>query len=160
MQKKFTTIISACLIISILVCRINIASAQSPNPDYNKQLADSLGANENGMKTFTFVILKTGTVEAKSKQESDSLFAGHMSNITRLVKSGKLIVAGPFQKNDKQYRGLFILNTASKEEAEALLQTDPAISSKLLAAEIFTWYGSAALSMYLPYAEAISKNKF
>ncbi|HMG14584.1 MAG TPA: hypothetical protein VK590_03990, partial [Saprospiraceae bacterium] len=38
----------------------------------------------------------------------DSLFTGHMNNIKRLAKENKLIVAGPFEKNLKNYRGLFI----------------------------------------------------
>ena len=44
------------------------------------------------------------------------------------------------------------------EEAIDLLQTDPAIKSGLLAYEIFTWYGSAALPEYLPFSEKIWKS--
>ena len=82
-----------------------------------------------------------------------------MDNINRLVKENKLIVAGPFGKNDKNYRGLFILNNIkTMEEAKDLLQTDPAIKSGLLDFEIFTWYGSAALPEYLPFSEKIWKS--
>jgi uncharacterized protein YciI len=80
--------------------------------------------------------------------------------ISKLVKDGYLVVAGPFGKNDKQYRGLFILKAKNKEEAEKLLMTDPAIKSGLLAYDLLDWYGSAALPMYLPYSEKISKTKF
>ena len=130
------------------------------NPQYNKSLADSLKADERGMKMYQFVILKTGAATIADKDSVRQIFAGHMQNIGQLVKDGYLVVAGPFGKNDQQYRGLFILNAKNKEEAEKLLTTDPAVKAGLLAYEILDWYGSAALSMYLPYTEKISKKKF
>ena len=82
-----------------------------------------------------------------------------MNNINLLIKKRKLIVAGPFEKNENSYRGIFILNNIkSIEEAKELLQTDPAIKIGLLAYEIFTWYGSAALSQYLPFSDKIWKS--
>ncbi|RZK51078.1 MAG: hypothetical protein EOO91_21355, partial [Pedobacter sp.] len=98
------------------------------------------------------------TTETKAK--TDSLFAGHMANIGNLVKANKLIVAGPMGKNDKNYRGIFILNTKSIDEAKELLKTDPAISAKLLDVELFNWYGSAALAAYLTASEKVGKFKF
>ena len=134
--------------------------AQNSNTEYNKALADSLGSDEYGMKMYQFVILKTGPNTIADKDSVKLLFKGHMDNINKLVKDGYLIVAGPFGKNDKQYRGLFIFKAADKNETERLLITDPAIKSGLLAYEIFDWYGSAALPMYLPYSEKIAKQKF
>ncbi len=130
------------------------------NAQYNKSLADSLGSDERGMKMYQFVILKTGPVTIADKDSAKQFFAGHMQNISKLVKEGYRVVAGPFGKNDKQYRGLFILKAKNKEEAEKLLMTDPAIKSGLLAYDLLDWYGSAALPMYLPYSEKISKTKF
>ena len=45
------------------------------------------------------------------------------------------------------------------EEATTLLSTDPAIQEKLLDAELFQWYGSAALPEYLKAHEKIEKKK-
>ena len=133
--------------------------AQTANSLYNKALADSLGADKYGMKMYVLVILKTGPATA-DKQETDSLFAGHMKNIKKMADSGKLIVAVPMQKNDKNYRGIFILNVATTEAARVLLQTDPAIRRGLLEPELYGWYGSAALPMYLPTSEKIQKEHF
>lgn len=138
-----------------LFCAINV-SAQSDSPKYNKTLADSLKGDEYGMKSYVFVILKTGSSKIEDKNTIDSLFKGHMANIGRLADEGKLVVAGPFKKNDKSYRGLFILNCAM-EEATAILNSDPAIKEKLLEAETYGWYGSAALPTYLHYHEMIEK---
>lgn len=135
------------------------AICQNEDPGYDKKLADSLGADEYGMKSYILVILKTGTAQIDNKKVLDSLFDGHMKNIQRLVASGKLVVAGPLGKNDKTYRGIFILNVKTKEEAKALLETDPTVKEKVLDAEIFEWYGSAALPMYLPYHDKVGKTK-
>jgi uncharacterized protein YciI len=133
--------------------------SQSNNPSYNKTLADSLGGDEYGMKAYVLVILKTGPVVIENKKTVDSLFKGHMNNIGRLAKEGKLVVAGPLKKNEKTYRGIFILNVKTIEEANALLATDPAVKEKLLDAELFNWYGSSALPMYLPFHEKVEKKK-
>ncbi|MBP6402143.1 MAG: hypothetical protein KA492_06385, partial [Bacteroidia bacterium] len=50
--------------------------AQTKSDIYDKALADSLGADEYGMKQYTFVILKTGTNTTESKESTDSLFRG------------------------------------------------------------------------------------
>lgn len=131
--------------------------AQQVSAVYNKALADSLGADEYGMKKYVLVILKTGPAVMKNKAKTDSLFAGHMANIGRLADAGKLVVAGPMSKNDKKYRGIFILAAKSKEEALALLATDPAVHGGLLAAELYEWYGSAALPAYLGVHRQIEK---
>jgi uncharacterized protein YciI len=109
---------------------------------------------------YILVILKTGPNKITDKAKVDSLFTGHMQNINRLVDLGKLVVAGPLQKNEKEYRGIFILNVKTMEEARALMQTDPAISSKMLDTELYGWFGSSALPMYLPFSEKVGKKNF
>jgi uncharacterized protein len=142
------------LLCFLLVFTLN-ALGQEKMP-YNQKLADSLGADKYGMKVYTFVILKSGT-KTYDKPVQDSLMKGHMSNISKLVADGKLIVAGPFQKNEKGFRGLFILNTKNPEEAKQLLMTDPSVSSGIFEVEQYQWYGSAALPIYLPYHDAMIK---
>ena len=127
------------------------------NPNYDEALAKKLGGDDNGMKMYVLVILKTGSNTTATKAETDSAFAGHMANMGRLVNENKLIVAGPLGKNDKTYRGIFILNTKSIDEAKEILATDPAYKAKLLDAELMNWYGSAALAEYLPASKKVSK---
>lgn len=130
------------------------------NPNYNKDLAEKLGGDDYGMKSYFFVILKTGTNTTADKELIAESFKGHLANIHKLVDEGKLVVAGPLGKNENNYRGIFILNKIeSIEEARELLQTDPAIKNGLLDCEIFTWYGSAALPEYLPFSDKIWKLK-
>lgn len=135
------------------------ATGQTVNANYDSTLAKNLGADDYGMKKYVLVILKTGPNKTEDKNLIDSLFTGHMNNIGRLVEMDKLIVAGPIGKNDKTYRGIFVLNVANFEEANQLLQSDPAISGNLLEPELYNWYGSAALSRYLEYSDKIWKSK-
>lgn len=147
------------IITSVLVLFSFGANSQSDNPAYDKTLADSLGGDDYGMKPYVLAILKTGTNKTENKTIVDSLFKGHLANIGRLADEGKLVVAGPLKKNDKSYRGIFILNVKTIAEADSLLITDPAIKEKLLDAELYQWYGSAALPAYLKFHEKIEKKK-
>jgi hypothetical protein len=70
-----------------------------------------------------------------------------------------MVVAGPLRKNERSYRGIFILNVKTNEEAKQLLEGDPAITSGLLDAELYQWYGSSALPMHLPFHEKVEKMK-
>ena len=77
-------------------------------------------------KSFSFVFLnkKTDAVQL-SKEESEKIMGGHMANINRLAKEGKLISAGPFEGGG----GIFILNTTSVDEAKRWLDTDPGVKA-------------------------------
>ena len=131
--------------------------AQAINPDYDEELAKKLGADDYGMKNYVLVILKTGTNTTTDRDFISKSFAGHMSNMEKLTNEGKLIVAGPIGRNENTYRGIFILNTATIEEAQEIVGTDPAVTSGLLAADYYKWYGSAALPLYLEAADKIWK---
>jgi uncharacterized protein YciI len=140
----------------VLTCIILMQHQLSAQVPYDSTLAKKLHADAYGMKTYVMVFLKTGPETNIPKITSDSLFKGHMANINRLADAGKLVVAGPFFKNDK-YRGIFILNTTSIDEGKLLIDTDPAIQARLLDAELLLWYGSAALSETLDIHKRIEK---
>jgi len=143
------------LILSLFVSFILAAQ----NPKYDSGLAKELGADEYGMKMYSFVILKTGPNQIEDKDSSAVLMRGHLDNISRLAENDLLTVAGPFGPNNLQYRGLFILNVATTEEAKELLSTDPAIAAGVFETEIIPWYGSAALPTYLDNHEKIEKTR-
>ena len=140
---------------SLMLC----CKAQKENPGFNSHLADSLGADDYGMKTYVLVMLKTGPEKAE-KKVSDSLFNGHMQNMKKMAEAGQLVVAGPLKKNDQAYRGIFILNVTTIEAAAELLKTDPAVAHQLLSADLYIWYGSAALPMYLPFHKEVQRQQF
>ncbi|MGQ7944801.1 YciI family protein [Flavobacterium sp. WC2509] len=134
-----------------------IGFSQETQSKYDEKLAKSLNADERGMKKYVFCLLKSGNNTTATKEESQKLFEGHMTNIGKLAKEGKLVLAGPFMKNDRNYRGIYIFNVETIEEAKALVATDPAIQSNLLEAELTPWYGTAALQETLKIHEKITK---
>jgi uncharacterized protein YciI len=135
------------LTITILILVTFLAGAQETGIEYDSTLARKLGADERGMKTYVLVILRSGPAQIEDKELRDSLFAGHFSNKDRLADEGKLVAAGPFHDNDKEYRGLFIFNVSTIEEAEELVKGDPTITNGVFVTEMYRWYGSAALPM-------------
>lgn len=147
------------LIVISFIVFVQSFHAQTVNPNYDSTLAKKLGADDYGMKSYVFVILKTGSNTTTDQAFIDSCFSGHMANIMRLVNEDKLIVAGPLGKNENSYRGIFIFNVSTIEEARELVQSDPAINSKLLDADLYNWYGSAALPEYLEASLKIGKYK-
>ncbi len=136
---------------------VHFGLAQNAHPEYDKALADSLQADEYGMKMYVLVILKSGETKIEDKNKVNELFRGHMDNINRLVEEHKLLVAGPMGENQNNYRGIFILDVKTIDEAKDLVDKDPAVNSGMLAADFYNWYGSAALPVYLETAKKITK---
>lgn len=144
------------LVLVLALCPIVVAE----EPRFDPDLAQKLGADERGMRKYVMCILKTGPKDAEIKgDERKAIFAGHFENIERLANEGKLAVAGPFGKNDNGYRGLYIFNVASIEEAEKLVVLDPAVKAGVFVPELTPWYGSAAMMIVSDTHKRIEKPK-
>ncbi len=143
MKKISSAIALAALAMSV--------QAATPEPAagpvaYDAELAKSLGGNENGMRRYVFVVLRTGPNKVPAGQERTEMFAGHMANIQRLANERKLAYAGPLDGVDGA-RGIFIFAVDSIDEAKALVATDPVIIKGEMVAEYHTHFGSAGLMM-------------
>ena len=126
-------------------------------PTYDPVLAKQMGGNENGMRSYVMVILKTGPQRVPDGEARTATFKGHFANMQRLADEGKLVVAGPFgDKNE--WRGMFILAVDTFETAQALVATDPVITNGEMVAEYHTLYASAALMQVNETHKKISKN--
>ena len=128
------------------ICGFAQAPEKAVNPNFDAELAKKLGANDMGLRNYVLAILKTGpndtTVQGEDRKAA---FKGHFDNMTRLSNEGKLAVAGPFGKNDKEFRGLFILAVPTLEEARKLAETDPAVKAGIFVVDYVPWFGSASL---------------
>ena len=91
------------------------------------------------MKQYFFVMLIKGTTRSQDSATAIKIQKGHMDNINRLAKEGKIVVAGPFG-DESNWKGIFIFDAGSKEEVEQYLKTDPAVSSGRLSYEIHPWW--------------------
>jgi len=147
----------ALLAISFLSIAVTAAAEKR---SFDPKLAKKLGADERGMKTYVLCILKTGPQDAAIKGDArKEIFAGHFANIGRLADERKLAVAGPFGKNDKSYRGLYIFNVSTIEEAEKLVILDPAVKAGVFVPELTLWYGSAGMMVVTETHKRIEKPK-
>jgi uncharacterized protein YciI len=136
-----------CALLLAAVAVSATAQAQGPaSPAFDAELAKSLGGNDNGMRRYVFVILRTGPNKVPAGPERTDMFAGHMANIQRLANERKLAYAGPLDGVDGA-RGIFILAVDSIDEAKALVATDPVIIKGEMVAEYHTHFGSAGLMM-------------
>lgn len=61
-----------------------------------------------------------------TEAQVDELMKGHLANIERLAKEGKILSAGPFEGGG----GIFIMSTGSISEAREWLATDPGVQAQ------------------------------
>ena len=135
------------LLPAVLLAIAGAAHADSPTgtrPAYDAALAKTLGANENGMRGYVLVILKTGPTRVPDGPARDEMFKGHFANINRRAEEGKLVMAGPLDGVDG-WRGMFVFATESIEEAKALVATDPVVIKGEMVPEFHTLYSTAGL---------------
>jgi len=121
------------------------AAAVAP-PAYDPVLAAKLGGNDNGMRQYVLVILKTGPNRVPTGPERDEMFKGHFANMKRLSDARKLAIAGPFEGDDG-WRGMFIFAVPTVEEARTLVATDPVVIKGEMVPEFHALYASAALML-------------
>lgn len=131
--------------------------AKKKNPKYDKELAQRLGGNKNGLKQYVFATLKRGAKKFEDA-ERKTLLSGHMDFINRVAKEGKLVLAGPFG-DDKDVRGIYIFDLRTVEEAQKMVEADPSIKAGLFEVELRPWFGTAALMEVLKIHEKITEEE-
>ena len=129
-MKKIFQLLISCTLFSTLVY-----SQQDKKP-------------ENQIRQYWFVMLTAGNNRSQDSLTAAKIQEGHMANIIRLYKEGKLKVAGPFGDEGK-WIGIFIFDCPTKEEVEKLVNTDPAIKAGRLNYEIHPWW-TAAIGSFVP----------
>ena len=159
-MKSATAMLCAALTALVLGQPAQSQSAvDTAAPRFDPELARAVGADDNGMKSYVLVVLKTGPVKVEAGPERDEMFKGHMANINRLAAQGKLVLAGPFDGVDG-WRGLFILAVADIDEARRHVATDPVIVKGEMVAEYHKYYGSAALMLVNEAHHRVAKKRF
>ncbi len=119
------------------------AAAQAATQS-DTELTKSLGGNDNGMRSYVLVLLKTGPSKVPAGAQRTAMFQGHFANIGRLASEKKLVVAGPLD-GEQELRGLFVLATSDIEEARSWVATDPVIINGEMVAEYHKFFSSAGL---------------
>jgi uncharacterized protein YciI len=115
------------------------------------------------MRGYWMGIIKRGPKynEDRSEVESAALQRAHLNRIREVAGEGKMILAGPFGPQegvDDPLIGLFLYTVETREEAEALAASDPAVAAGRLRVEIVEWWGVSGITYPgnpLPDAAAI-----
>jgi uncharacterized protein YciI len=141
-----------------LVVLLGAFGAMAEEPAFDADLALELGADEYGMRSYVFCVLKTGSADITDEDERSEIFRGHFSNMSRLAADGMLVLAGPFVDADPK-RGLYIFNVTTIAEAEELVKTDPAVAAGIFDYELTQLYCSAALMKISELHGVIQKTK-
>lgn len=160
MKRKFAATTALWLAMAALSASAQTQVAASPKPVFDAELAQKTGADDYGMRKYVLVILRTGPTRVEDPERRKAMFAGHMANIQRLSKEGKLVLAGPFGDAVGDWRGLFVFSTDSIDEAKALVATDPVIIQGEMVADYHRWYGSAATMLIGDLHAKLAKQSF
>jgi uncharacterized protein YciI len=132
----------------LLAAWFSAGSVSAQNADQKLSPVNPSPKQEERIRQYWFVMLVKGNNRSQDSATAAKLQEGHMANIGRLYKLGKIKVAGPFG-DDGAWRGIFIFDCETKEEVIGLLDTDPAISSGRLAFEIHPWW-TAPIGSFKP----------
>lgn len=84
---------------------------------------------------FVFLNKRTDKTELP-EAEVKKIMDGHLANIERLAKEGKLISAGPFDGGG----GIFIFKSKSVEQVKEWLQTDPGVQANRWRVEVLPYF--------------------
>jgi len=103
------------------------------------------------MRGYWMGIIKRGSNYAveRSEVEAAALQKAHRDRIGEIADEGKMILAGPFGPQegvDDPLIGLFLYTVETREEAEALAASDPAVSAGRLRVEIVEWWGVSGIT--------------
>ncbi|TAL46122.1 MAG: hypothetical protein EPN92_06640 [Chitinophagaceae bacterium] len=88
------------------------------------------------MKRYWLVLLKKGPNRTHDSVSAAKIQAGHMANINRLAKEGKIIMAEPMGY-DGDLRGIFIMDCKDSTEVETFVNTDTAVITGRLKMEYY-----------------------
>ena len=132
-------------VIALVALPLAAAAAEEPPPRSPR------AKDERGMRIYYMGFLTRGPAwTAEVTEATKQLQAEHLANIERLAADGRLLIAGPFAYDandaDQSLRGIFIFDTETRAEAEALAATDPAVKAGRLAIRVIPWYGPYGLT--------------
>ena len=137
MRKAFFAVLA----IEFFMAACNNRKEQSvpiPQPAvYDFEKDSSVYSGE--MKRYWLVFLTKGNNRTQDSATAATIQAGHLANINRLAKEGKIIMAGPMG-TDEDLRGIFIMDAKDSTEVAKLVDTDPAVMAGRLKMEYRPWW--------------------
>jgi uncharacterized protein YciI len=122
-MKKFLTLVFVVLFLSAVPV---IAQTPEKNPPQSRMIE------------FHMALLKMGPKWSDNGMSAE-VQVGHTANVHAMLDSGKAVIAGPLG-NPKDIIGVYVLRAKNAAEAKAWIETDPAVKSGDLVAEMHPWW--------------------
>lgn len=111
---------------------------------YDSTLAAMYGADEYGKKTFVLGYLKRGNPKDLPTSDREHMEYLHYKNVQRLIEQKKIVLSGKFTQPGDML-GLYMYDV-DMEEAQRLVNSDPAIQADVFDIDLMEWYGPASIA--------------
>ena len=115
-------------------------------PLFGMAQREFITAEGDTMKRYVFMLLEAGDNRTHDSIQVVNIQKGHMDHLNMMATTGKLIMAGPFEKGDP-YRGLLIFDLETIEEAEKMERDDPAVVAGRLKMKTFYWWSAKGVTL-------------
>jgi uncharacterized protein YciI len=87
--------------------------------------------------------------------EAEAMQARHIGHLQKMAKSGKMVIAGPFDEQEDVFkRGLCLYKVDTAEEARRLASEDPIVQAGRLKVEVMAWYVEKGYISFKPFEGA------
>jgi len=136
---KRTILVTALLVSAISACYHEPAKEMETVAEVKYDPSTDSSVYTGEMKRYWLVLLRRGDNRGQDSVSAAKIQAGHMANIERLAKEGKIIMAGPMGY-DGDIRGIFIMNCKDSAEVEQFVKTDTAVITGRLKMEYYPWW--------------------
>lgn len=96
---------------------------------------------DNGKKQYLYMLrLIPSLAQGRKWTEREEQVVGrHFERLEKLLEEGTLILAGRTQTTEDKTFGIVILETGTEEEAQSLMESDPAVAEGVMTAELFPY---------------------
>jgi uncharacterized protein YciI len=127
----------------LLISAAGQASAQQKAPKFN-------------LSKFHMVMLNMGpNWNGNGKGEAQHAGGRHAIYVKGLLENGKAVLAGAVD-GDGPLRGIVVLTTESADEAKTIAESDPAVKSGVLTAEVHPWFAEKGIMKPAPQIEHLT----
>jgi len=133
-----------CILCSLVVL---VACLTAPAMAETASSPAAQAAPAHRMKQYFFVLLRRGPDHSQTKAEAEKIQEGHMAHIRATAESGQLQIAGPFDDEDGDWRGILIYDVKTLGEAKALCDADPAVKAGRLVCDIRGWWAQQGATL-------------
>ncbi len=73
-------------------------------------------------------------------EKEEKIIVRHFAKLQKLLKEGKLILAGKTSGLDEKTFGIVILEVESEDEAFTIMKNDPSVAEGIMEAELFPYH--------------------